>query len=106
MIFTAIVEGCWELVLVSLCKGIRGKWAIAAKEYEVIDVEAISIAFNLLIPQQLEPRKKNGYINYINIYKIYTLCVCIIYIYIINKHRTHTYIMHTETYILDVINHI
>ncbi len=29
---------------------------------------------------------------HVNIFKIYTECVCI-YIYILNKHSTHTYIM-------------
>ncbi len=37
-------------------------------------------------------------------FKIYTECVCI-YIYIINKHSTHTYIMYTNTFILDEISH-
>ncbi len=39
------------------------------------------------------------YIQYIN------ACVCI-YIYIINIHSTHTYVMYTKTFILDVINHL
>ncbi len=49
----------------------------------------------------------NIYLSYklydmnINIFKIYTVCVCI-YIYI---HKTHTYIMQTKTFILDAINH-
>ncbi len=30
--------------------------------------------------------------KHVNIFKIYTVCVCI-YIYIINIHSTHTYIM-------------
>ncbi len=40
---------------------------------------------------------------HVNIFKIYTVYVCI-YIYIINIHSTHTYIMQTKTCILDVIN--
>ncbi len=41
------------------------------------------------------------YINinrHVNIFKIYTVCVCI-YIHIINIHRTHTHIMQTKTFI-------
>ncbi len=41
----------------------------------------------------------------VNIFKIYTVCLCI-YKYIINIHSTHTYIMQTKTFILDVINHL
>ncbi len=41
----------------------------------------------------------------VNIFKIYTACVCI-YIYIINIHKTHTYIMQTKTFILDAINRL
>ncbi len=40
--------------------------------------------------------------EYVNIFNIYTVCVCI-YLYI-NIHRTHTYIMQTKTFILDAIN--
>ncbi len=33
------------------------------------------------------------------------VCVCVcVYVYIINIHSTHTYIMQTKTFILDVIN--
>ncbi len=41
---------------------------------------------------------------HVNIFKIYTECVCI-YIYIINKRSTHTYIMQTKMFILDAIKH-
>ncbi len=42
-------------------------------------------------------------------YRIVTLLVIhstSIYIYIINKHRKHTYIMSTKTFILDAINRL
>ncbi len=42
---------------------------------------------------------------HVNIFKIFTVCVCI-YIYIINIHSTHSYIMWTTTFILDAINHL
>ncbi len=48
--------------------------------------------------------KKNVMFIYVNIFKIYTVCVCI-YIYI-NIHSTHTYIMQTKTFILDAINRL
>ncbi len=35
---------------------------------------------------------------------IHYMCVYLIYIYIINIHRTHAYIMQTKTFILYVIN--
>ncbi len=41
--------------------------------------------------------------THVNIFKIYTVCVCI-YMYIINEHSTHTYIMYVKTFILDAIN--
>ncbi len=40
---------------------------------------------------------------HVYIFKIYTN---IYYIYIINIHSTHTYIMSTKTFMLDAINHI
>ncbi len=40
---------------------------------------------------------------HVNIFKIYSVCVCI-YICIINIHSTHIYYV-KKTFILDVINH-
>ncbi len=42
---------------------------------------------------------------HVNIFNIYTVCVCI-YMYIINEHSTHTYIMYVKTFILDAINRL
>ncbi len=41
---------------------------------------------------------------HVNIFKIYTVCVCI-YKYIINIHSTHTHYVN-KTFILDAINHL